>query len=72
MGRVLTDGMHPAQRNIIWLKRDVAWVGTTTTTTQAQETRRNRMQTTLRLPRQGLEGPTNRISIEEIPTGYLS
>ena len=35
MGRALTDGMHPTQRNVTQLKRDVAWVGPTTTTTQA-------------------------------------
>ena len=75
VGRVLIDGAHPAQQNITRLKRDMAWVGwvgPTTTTTQVQETRRNRMQTTLHLPRQGLERPTNRISVGERPTGYLS
>ena len=72
VGRVLTDGMCPAQQNIAWLKWDVAWVGPTTTTTRAQETRRNRTETTLCLPRQSLEGPTDGISIKERPTGYLS
>ena len=34
-GHVLTDGTHPTQRNVTRLKWDVAWVGPTTTTTQA-------------------------------------
>ena len=35
VGCVLTDGTRPAQRNIVWFKWDMAWVGPTTTTTRA-------------------------------------
>ena len=51
VGRILIDGTLPFQQNVARLKQDVAWVGATTTTTWAQETRRNHTQTTLRLPR---------------------
>ena len=40
--------------------------------TPTQETRRNRVQAALRLPRQDLEGPNDGASIKERPMGLLS
>ena len=71
MGRGLVDAMRlPNRSSPSW--RDVALVGPTTTTTWAWETRHSHMQMTLRLPRTGLEGPIDGISIEEKPAGHPS
>ena len=54
------------------VRQDVGWAWPTTTACRARETRCNRMQAALCLPRQDLKGPNNGISTKERPTGLLS
>ena len=54
------DAPYPMRQRLV--RWDVAWAWPTTTTCREQETRHNHTQAALRLPRQDLEGPNNRIS----------